>query len=97
MFIPLTLIVKHAPIAPINIDIKAAISTNILSYQLSFIPSCFLVLPTPTIMIGTSAIIRMIKNGIAKTACWLTDDKVLYNTLFIAILSTYSKSSSTAV
>ena len=61
---PPILTVNTAPIHPINIEIKAANSINILSNQFKLIPSCFLVLPIPITIIGTNAIINPIKNGI---------------------------------
>ena len=88
---PFTLIVKHAPIPAINIAISAASSIKILSYQFSFIPSCFAVLPTPNTITGTSAIIIITKNGIKNAAFWSTNTRTSYKIEFIDMSSTYSK------
>ena len=97
VFAPLIVAIKHTPIPAINMAINKAISTKILSYQLSFISSLFALLPTPTTIIGTNIIIRIIKIGISTRDCLETEENVSYKILLNAISSAYSKLSNTAV
>ena len=76
-FALLTTLINNSPIEPINNASKNAISTNILSNQLSNIWSVPFFFPTPLIAIGMNAIRIITSTGIKYIAFGLISSRIL--------------------
>ena len=72
------MLINNNPIEPINSAIKNAISTNILSNQLSVIPSIPFFFPTPITATGIKAISIITRTGIKYIAFGVITKRILY-------------------